>query len=206
STTVVEVEGEERVKSVTVAEVDERRRPIPGTERKIPCDTLLLSVGLIPENELTRQAGISIDPVTNGAAVRENRETSIPGVFACGNVLHVHDLVDFVSEEGEIAGNAAADYLMNTKKIETAPVARITAKDGVRYTVPELIGDGETPKVTVFFRVADSFRDATLVAENESGVILSKKVRRMVPGEMQRVDLPREKLVGTVTLRVEPKA
>ena len=206
STTVVEVEGEERVKSVTVAEVDERRRPIPGTERKIPCDTLLLSVGLIPENELTRQAGISIDPVTNGAAVRENRETSIPGVFACGNVLHVHDLVDFVSEEGEIAGNAAADYLANKEKIETAPVAKIVAKDGVRYTVPELIGDGETEKVTIFFRVSDSFRDATLVAENGDGVILSRKVRRMVPGEMQRVDLPRAKLVGTVTLSVAPKA
>ncbi len=205
STTVVEVEGEDRLTAVTVAEVDERRRPIPGTERRIECDTLLLSVGLIPENELTRQAGITIDPVTNGAAVRENRETSIPGVFACGNVLHVHDLVDFVSEEGEIAGNAAADYLANKEKIETAPVARITAKNGVRYTVPEYIGEGDTAKVTVFFRVSDSFRDATLVAENADGVILSKKVRRMVPGEMQRVDLPREKLVGEVVLSVAPQ-
>ena len=142
--------------------------------------------------------------MTNGAAVRENRETSIPGVFACGTVLHVHDLVDFVSEEGEIAGNAAADYLFGTEKVETAPVAKITAGNGVRYTVPELIGDGESQKVTIFFRVSDSFRDATLVAENADGVILSRKVRRMVPGEMQRVDLPREKLTGAVSLSVTP--
>ncbi|MBQ8275029.1 MAG: FAD-dependent oxidoreductase, partial [Clostridia bacterium] len=135
SHTVVEIHGRERVTGVTVAQVDERRRPIPETRQYIPCDTLLLSCGLIPENELTRSAGIPLDRITNGAQVDQNRQTAIPGIFACGNVLHVHDLVDYVSEEAEIAGRAAAAFVQGGNSAPACEIALRT--DGkVRYTVP----------------------------------------------------------------------
>ena len=138
SHTIVEIQGKKRVEKAIVAKVDENRRPIPGTEMEFDVDTILLSVGLIPENELTRQAGIAMDPHTKGAVVYENMETEIPGVFACGNVVHVHDLVDFVSGESETAGAAAAAYVQNGE-IETETVLPLAAGEGIGYTVPQHI-------------------------------------------------------------------
>ncbi len=203
SHTVVDIRGKERLESVTIAKVDENRRPILGTEREIPCDTLLLSCGLIPENELTREAGIEMSGVTGGALVNENRETSIEGVFACGNVLHVHDLVDYVSAESEIAGKAAAEYLTNGLT-KTANIALVT--DGkVRYTVPTHISS--VGDVEVYFRVADTYRDARIVVSDGDEVLYSVKKLKLAPGEMENVKLKKEWLEGrdghTVKFSVE---
>ena len=202
SHTVVEIHGKERVTGVTIAKVDERRRPIEETRQYIPCDTLLLSCGLIPENELTKDAGIALDRITNGARVDEDRETEIEGVFACGNVLHVHDLVDYVSEEASIAGKAASRYI----KGESATNASISlATDGrVRYTVPQRIT--EIKNTTVYFRVADVYRDAKIIVKDGDKVILEKKKQKLAPGEMETVLLT-EKLLseletGTVSFSI----
>ena len=185
SHTVVDIHGKERLTGVTIAKVDENRRPIPGTEEYIPCDTLLLSCGLIPENELTRGAGITLDRVTNGAIVDGGRETEIEGVFACGNVLHVHDLVDFVSEEAEVAGKSAAAYILGkTEKKINIPLST----DGkVRYTVPQVITAEKD--VTVYFRVADVYRNVTLKVLDGERVVAQKKKSRMAPGEMESITL-----------------
>ena len=185
SHTVLKIHGKERLEGVTIAKVDENRRPIMETAEYIPCDTLLLSVGLIPENELTRGAGIEMDRVTNGAKVNEERETSIEGVYACGNVLHVHDLVDYVSEEADIAGRAAARYI----KGECERNSKITlVTDGrVRYTVPQYIKGRND--ATVYFRVGDVFRNATLVVKDGEKVIFSKKKQKFAPGEMESITL-----------------
>ena len=190
SHTVVEIHGKERLTGVTIAEVDDRRRPIPGTERYIPCDTLLLSCGLIPENELTKAAGIALDRVTNGAKVNGSRETDIPGVFACGNVLHVHDLVDYVSEEAVIAGRAAAAFVGGEEK-RNADIALET--DGrIRYTVPQRIT--ETTDTTVYFRVSDVFRDSRVVVRDGEEIIYKKFKQKLAPGEMETVLLARDML------------
>ncbi len=185
SHTVTEIHGKERVTGVTISEVDENRRPKPETATYIPCDTLLLSCGLIPENELTKQADISLDRVTGGAVVDQNRETEIPGIFSCGNVLHVHDLVDYVSEEAEIAGAAACAFLRG----ERADKADITlTTDGkVRYTVPQKIT--EAKDVTVYFRVADVYRDISIVVSDGDKEILRKKKQKVAPGEMETVKI-----------------
>ena len=186
SHTVVEIHGKERVTGVTIAKVDEKRRPIPETRQYIECDTLLLSVGLIPENELTRGANIVIDRVTNGAVVDQNRQTEVEGVFACGNVLHVHDLVDFVSEEAEIAGRAAAAYVEGKKEAEDRNIRLVT--DGkVRYTVPQCIT--ATEPVTVYFRVADVYRDIRIVVRDGERILIDKKKQKVAPGEMETVAL-----------------
>ena len=197
SHTVVQIHGRERVEGVTIAAVDEAngRRPIPGTEEYIECDTLLLSVGLIPENELTTGAGIALDRMTNGAAVNQFRETAAHGIYACGNVLHVHDLVDFVSEEADIAGtHAAAQILGETEKA----IRSIDVKTGfgVRYTVPERIDLTENASsIRIFFRVTDVFKKVSLVIETESGEVLVKKNKSAVaPGEMESLEIPAEKL------------
>ncbi len=188
SHTVVDIKGKERLESVTIAKVDENRRPIAGTEQEIPCDTLLLSCGLIPENELTREAGIDMSGVTGGALVNENRETSIEGVFACGNVLHVHDLVDYVSAESEIAGKAVAEYL-TTGLAKTTNIALVT--DGkVRYTVPTHISS--MGDVEVYFRVADTYRDAKIIVSDGDEVLYSVKKLKLAPGEMENVKLKKE--------------
>ena len=187
SHTVVEIHGKERVTGVTIAKVDDHRRPIPETKQYIECDTLLLSCGLIPENELTRAAGISMDRVTSGAVVDENRQTDLEGVFACGNVLHVHDLVDYVSEESEIAGKAAARYIKGEKaKALPSPIELVT--DGrVRYTVPQrIVGDED---VTVYFRVAEVYRNVKITVRDGDDVIVSKKKQKVAPGEMETVRL-----------------
>ena len=182
STTVVEIHGQEHLTGVTLAQVDGKRLPIPGTERYIPCDTLLLSVGLLPENELTRQAGAALDAVTGGPVVDETLATSLPGVFACGNVLHVHDLVDFVSQEAAAAGRSAARFVL--EGAESGDSIRLEGKNGVRYTVPQSLHRGGGP-VTVRFRVGQPYRSAALCAY--AGDTLLKRIpkRILTPGEME---------------------
>ena len=195
SHTVVEIHGKDRVTGVTIAKVDERRKPIPETKQYIECDTLLLSVGLLPENELTKCAGIPLDRITSGAVVDQNRQTATEGVFACGNVLHVHDLVDYVSEEADIAGRSAAAYI----KGETAQGRNITLKtDGkVRYTVPQKITAEED--VTVYFRVADVFRNVSIVVRDGDKVLVSKKKQKVAPGEMEALTLKADLIKGIET-------
>ena len=193
SHTVVEVHGKERVTGVTIAKVDERRRPIPETRQYIECDTLLLSCGLIPENELTRGADIAIDRITNGAVVDQDRQTEIEGVYACGNVLHVHDLVDYVSEESDIAGKAAAAYVLNGANAG-GKVIKLSTDGKVRYTVPQRITAEKD--VTVYFRVADVYRDVRIVVKDGENVLINKKKQKVAPGEMETVTLTADMLRG----------
>ena len=209
SHTVVRLHGQKRLEGVTIARVDENRRPIPGTEEHIPCDTLLLSCGLIPENELTKGAGIRLDRVTGGAEVDQRRMTSLAGVFACGNVLQVHDLVDYVSEEAAIAGRSAAEYLANIHESAKTPLSvSLKAGQGVRYTVPQRISAAED--VTVYFRVTDVHKDVRLVARVGETVLLSKKKISVAPGEMETLPLKAAQLASAdgqeIVLSVEPQA
>lgn len=203
SHTVVEIHGKERVTGVTIAKVDEKRKPLPETKQYIECDTLLLSCGLIPENELTKKAGLTLDRVTGGAPVNQSRQTEIDGIFACGNVLHVHDLVDYVSEEAAIAGKAAADYICGGLKKDI----RIPLKtDGrVRYTVPQVIT--ENGDVTVYFRVSEIFRDVSLVIKDGENEILRRKKQKLAPGEMETVKITKAMISsltsGEITLCIE---
>ena len=188
SHTVVEIHGKERLTGVTIARVDDNRRPIKGSEEYIPCDTLLLSCGLIPENELTKSAGIQIDRITGGALVDGDRETDTKGIFACGNVLHVHDLVDYVSEESAIAGKAAASYILGESKKEVSISLKTDGK--VRYTVPQRLTRVEN--TSVYFRVADVYRDKKIVVRDGDRVIISKKKQRLAPAEMEKIELTSE--------------
>ena len=204
SHTVTEIRGEKRVEQVVVSKLDEKRNPIPGTEMVFDCDTLLLSVGLIPENELTRQAGIEIDRRTNGAVVCENMETSIPGVFACGNVCHVHDLVDFVTAESRRAGEAAARYVLNGgSEAEALPVVN---GDGVSYTVPQRIRRADVEKgCTLFFRVNRVCKDSEIVVTSNGEQIAKFKREHLAPGEMEQITLPRvllDKAVESLTVSI----
>ncbi len=185
SHTVTEIHGKERIEGVTISEVDERMTPIKGTERYIECDTLLLSVGLIPENGLTKSAGISLDPVTKGSVVDQRRETELEGVFACGNVLHVHDLADYVSEEGEIAGRGAAEYIKNGSSLKKTEIA-VKPGGSVRYTVPQVITD-TAESVKVYYRVGEVCSDVVLKILVDGKEVSSQKKRSVVPGEMQYV-------------------
>ena len=190
SHTVVEIHGKERVTGVTIAKVDEKRKPITETRQYIECDTLLLSVGLIPENELSKKAGLSLDRITGGAVVDQNRQTEIEGIFSCGNVLHVHDLVDYVSEEAAIAGVAAANYVFGKTEKSTHIVLKTDGK--VRYTVPQVITSGDG--VTVYFRVSDVFRDVYLVVKDGDTEILRRKKQKLAPGEMETVKITKAML------------
>lgn len=208
STTVVDIHGRERLEGVTLARVDENRRPIPGTEQYIPCDTLLLSVGLLPENELSSAAGVHLSGVTGGPEVTDRLATSIPGVFACGNVLHVHDLVDFVSQEAQRAGENAALYLQGARAGSRS--VRLEGKNGVRYTVPQSIDpENMDETVTVRFRVAQPYRDAALCAY-AGGTLLRRIPKRILtPGEMEQFPLRRTELPAgceTITFTVEEVA
>ncbi len=199
SHTVVEIHGKERLEGVTIARVDENRRPIEESREYIPCDTLLLSVGLIPENELTRGAGIEIDPITSGAVVDQNRQTSIPGIFSCGNVLHVHDLVDYVSEEAEIAGKSAADYI-NKREKNIISVKVLT--DGIiRYTVPEVIT--EQKDVTLYFRVSVVLKNIRIDIKKDGIPVASKKLRRAAPGEMENIKICEKDIEGAKEISLE---
>ncbi len=191
STTITEIRGRERVEGVTLMKVDEARRPIPGTEMKLDCDLVLLSVGLIPENELGRAAGIEMDRRTSAPVVFENRETSIPGIFACGNVLQVHDLVDYVTEESELAGREAARLVLEGSPSAQDPVELIPAQ-GVRYTVPQRLHRSRmNEKLSVFFRVANPSGPAVIrvLADGETEIAHFKRVRTS-PGEMENIVLP----------------
>ena len=205
SHTVVDIRGKKRVEGVTIAQVDSHGKPIPGTEEDYTCDTLLLSCGLIPENELSAQMGVEMNPVTKGPMVNESLETNVEGVFACGNVLHVHDLVDFVSEEAENAGRNAVKYVRamgcpeGGKKTEAVPVL---ATDGVRYTVhvcvrPDYMDD----RLTVRFRVGNVYRDHYIAVYLNDERILHRKRQILAPGEMEQVILDREKLRNVPDLR-----
>lgn len=203
STTVVQIHGKERLEGVTIAQVDERRQPIEETKRYIPCDTLLLSVGLIPENELTRAAGIPIDPITNGALVDENCQTKIPGIFACGNVLQVHDLVDYVSEEAERAGLGAVKFVngMNRKEaaIETKPGY------GVRYVLPQTITSKEED-VSLFLRVTQPFGKVKFSVTDGNQVLAVAKKLKAAPGEMEKITVKAsalENVTGPITVSLE---
>ena len=198
SHTVVETHGKERLEGVTIAEVDENRRPKLETKRFIPCDTLLLSVGLLPENELTKQADISISPVTSGAVVNQDRQTDVEGIYSCGNVLHVHDLVDFVSEEAEIAGKAAADYIKGAKN-EKCEI-KISCDGKVRYTVPQVIT--EKKDVTVYFRVSDVFKNKKICVYNNDNLLYNKKKQKLAPGEMESIVIKKDMLDGIDALDI----
>ncbi len=196
--TVVKIHGRDRVEGVTIAQVDDRRKPIKETEEYIACDTLLLSVGLIPENELTLKTGATMDTITRGAIVDQDRETSVEGVFACGNVLHVHDLVDYVSEEAEIAGKSAAAYIKNGKKRHLQIDVKTDGK--IRYTVPQKITTCED--ISVYFRVNDIYENVKICVYKENGeLIFSKKKRKVAPGEMETVKLQRQAISGAKELK-----
>lgn len=194
SCTVIDIHGKDRVEGVTIAKVDDNRRPIPGTEEFIECDTLLLSVGLIPENELTRAVGINLDPVTSGAIVDEYRETSHKGVFACGNVLHVHDLVDYVTLESQTAGEGAARYVLG--KTEDAEYITTKGVNGVRYIVPQKVNIKNDGDVKLYFRVGQVYKNAKTVVKYNGEEIISKKRPRLAPGEMENVVLKNDMLKG----------
>ena len=194
SHTVIDIKGKERVTSVVIAEVDERAKPIPGTEQEISCDTLLLSCGLIPENELSREAGVEINPATNGPVVNESFETSIPGVFACGNVLHVHDLVDYVSEESGRAGRSAARYVKNGKASE-GPVILVKNGAGVRYTVPSSVRTSELEgDLIIRFRSGGVYRDSYIDVLFDGVSKIHRRKPIITPGEMEQVILKNEDL------------
>ena len=196
SHTVVEIHGKDRVEGVTVAQVDENRKPIWETREYIPCDTLLLSVGLIPENELSKTAGVDLCSATNGAVVDQDRQTSVAGVFVCGNVLHVHDLVDFVSQEAEIAGHAAAEYLGGSQAGSLKIPIRTDGK--IRYTVPQIITAKKD--VTVYFRVSNVYQNVKITVSDADKVLLSKKKRKVAPGEMETVTITGEQLENATEL------
>ena len=194
SHTVVDIRGRERVEGITLAQVDEHLKPIPGTEEDYECDTLLLSCGLIPENELSRGAGVELSPVTSGAVVDESLETSVPGVFACGNVLHVHDLVDFVSQEAAAAGRSAAAFLRGTLPPREHPIS-ITGRGGVRYTVPSALHlqrMGE--EQVVRFRVGGVYRGHAISVTCDGRPLLRRRRPIMAPGEMEQVVLKKAEL------------
>ena len=197
SHTVVEIHGKERLTGVTIAKVDKTRRPIPETKEFIPCDTLLLSVGLIPENELSKTANVTLNPITNGAYVDQNRQTDTEGIFACGNVLHVHDLVDFVSEEAEIAGESAADYINEIKEEKTEIKLSVDGK--IRYTVPSVITAKKDVKV--YFRVADVYRNVKINVHSGDELVFSKKAIKVAPGEMECITLKKEILENISDLK-----
>lgn len=194
SHTVVDIKGKERVEAVVIAKVGEDLKPIPGTEEEIPCDTLLLSCGLIPENELSGNLGVKMNPVTNGPVVNESLETDREGVFACGNVLHVHDLVDYVSEEAAQAGKRAAAYLKGELKGSGSTVS-VRIGNGVRYTVPSLIDtERMEPVQTVRFRVGNVYRNCSVEVSAGGKVLSSRKAKVLAPGEMEQVMLKRAEL------------
>ena len=210
SHTVVDIKGKERLEGITLAAVDEKGKPIPGTEEEYSCDTLLLSCGLIPENELSRSMGVDMEPVTSGPIVNESLETSVEGVFACGNVLHVHDLVDFVSEEAAVAGRNAAVYIKAGGTLgEKSKEIPINAVDGVRYTVPKMLHINRMAENQVIrFRVGAVYRNCYISAYLNGERIIHRKRQIMAPGEMEEIRLKKEQLDGFdgleyITVKIE---
>ena len=210
SHTVVDIKGKERLEGVTLAEVDKNGKPIPGTEEFYSCDTLLLSVGLIPENELSNGMGVEMNPVTSGPKVNESLETNIDGVFACGNVLHVHDLVDFVSEEASAAGKNAAEYVKgNREGGESGYEIRLNPVDGVRYTVPVTVNPARMDEeLTVRFRVGGVYKNCYVSAYFDDERVIHRKRQIVAPGEMEEIRLKKDQLLNypdlkTITVKIE---
>lgn len=203
SHTITEIRGKSRVEQVIVSKVDEKRQPIAGTEQTFDCDTILLSVGLIPENELSRDANLALDSKTSGPFVYENMETSVPGIFACGNVVHVHDLVDFVTAESIRAGSAAAEYILEQK---LAPTNCLTVQNGehVTYVVPQKIRSEQVErKVEVFFRVNQVFADSQILIKSQGEILAKQKKSYIVPGEMEKIKLSKKVLDKALNGEIE---
>ena len=190
SHTVTKIEGRKRVERITVSAVDEKRKPIPGTEITFDADTLLLSVGLLPENELSRKAGIPISPITGGPIVDNSFQTDSDGIFACGNVLHVHDLVDYVSNEAEKAGESAAIYAL-ADKTQSKKKSPVSVFGLARYTVPEMVDEDTKEDTTIRFRVSNVKKDGKITVRVNGEEVISKKKRIMAPGEMETIIIPR---------------
>ena len=209
SHTVVDIKGKERLEGVTLAEVDSTGKPIPGTEEFYFCDTLLLSVGLIPENELSNGMGVEMSRVTSGPVVNESLETNIAGVFACGNVLHVHDLVDFVSEEAAAAGKNAAAYVKGERTEVDGREIRLNPVEGVRYTVPVTINTARMDEnLTVRFRVGSVFKNCYVSAYFDDERVIHRKRQIVAPGEMEEIKLTKDQLLKypgleTITVKIE---
>ena len=202
STTVCEIHGRERLEGVTIAQVDEKRQVIEESKRFIACDTLLLSVGLIPENELTRATGIPIDPITNGALVDETCQTQLPGIFACGNVLQVHDLVDYVSEEAERAGLGAVSYVRGEQA--SAAIVETKAGNGVRYVLPQQVHTGG--EVDLYLRVTQPFGKCLFTVRSGEKVLTTAKRLLASPGEMERLTVNTEHVTEPITVTLEEQA
>lgn len=210
SHTVVDIKGKERLEGITLAQVDGHGKPIPGTEEEYSCDTLLLSVGLIPENEISRGMGVDMNPVTSGPKVNESLETNIEGVFACGNVLHVHDLVDFVSEEAGTAGRNAAEYVkQGEERRQGGKEIKMNPVEGVRYTVPGTINvDRMDENLTVRFRVGGVYKNCYISAYFDDERVIHRKRPVVAPGEMEEIKLTKEQLLKypdlqTIIVKIE---
>ena len=204
SHTITEIRGDKRVTGVTISQVDENKKPIKGTEKHFECDTVLFSVGLIPENEITTGANIPLSPRTRGAVVYQNRETLVDGIFACGNTIQVHDLVDFVSEESEIAGKAAASYILEGAK-EKDSIATINGNN-IGYVLPHRIDKNQKGHVKLFFRVTNTFKNCVINVVSGGEIIASKKRNIAVPGEMETLILTQDKIAllsGDVTIELK---
>ncbi len=201
SHTITRVEGFPRLTGLYYAPVDEKMQPILSEEKYVECDALLLSVGLIPENDLLNGTNVKMSNITSGAVVDEYRMTSMDGLFSCGNVLHVHDLVDNVSEEAEIAGTAAAKYALGELDNKGAKY-NVTTQNGVRYALPQVVYSGEG-KVRIYFRVGAEYKNAKLTVTSGDEVLLTKKYMIVAPGEMQHIELDKEKIKGDITLNLE---
>ena len=198
SHTVTEIHGRDRLTGVTISEVDANRRPIPGTEKEYKCDTLILSVGLIPENKLLEDAGIAIDPHTNGAVVDENLQTNVPGVFSAGNVLHVHDLVDFVSMESEALARHAAAYVEG-KGIDPCTLD-VKCGEGVGHTIPQKVSGKNDFSLSL--RVRNHYRDCRIVVRQNGVEVAAKKMKKAIPAEMIQFKVSAAKLQETGALEV----
>lgn len=204
SHTILKIDGKDRVTGVTICEVDENKKPIFGTEKYFECDTILFSVGLIPENELSKEMGIDLSPLTKGATVSQSRETNIDGVFACGNVLHVHDLVDFVSEEASLAGESAAEYAINGAQEKV--YINCLAGNNVGYVLPQKINVKSEENVKVFFRVRKPLNDCKITVLNDGKSLLERKKKVVRPGEMENIILTAKtvkELKGDITVMIE---
>lgn len=197
SHTVTEIRGKERVTGVTISQVDKNLNIIDGTSFDIECDTVLFSVGLIPENELSLKAGIELSKRTNGAIVNENMETEVPGIFACGNVLHVHDLVDWVTEESRKAGTFAADYVINGHGVDDATIIETKPAFGVSYIVPQrLRKENLDDEIILYFRVNNIYHNRNIMVKSNDEIIYSAKRRHLAPGEMEQVRIKTELIEG----------
>ncbi|CEO21426.1 NAD(P)/FAD-dependent oxidoreductase [Paraclostridium sordellii] len=204
STGITHIDGKERVKGVTLCKLDEKRNPIKGTEEYISCDTVLLSVGLIPENELSVEAGVNLDTKTSGPIVNNSMATNVDGVFACGNVVHVHDLVDFVTKESKIAGKNAALYSLN--KLNKGNEVKTSAGEGIIYVVPQSVNVDGDEDVNLFMRVRRIYKNKKLVVKSDDKVILEKKRLHMIPSEMENIKISKDlfkDIKGNITVSVE---